>query len=180
MFIRNIKYFVDNATSVQGGNRNKLNALKTIFRDENFPTPQQTWRSFVDPKTGNNNENYGWFLITFNESIIPTIQSLVDSNGVFEVCLSNNSNHNLCFRNYPIGAFSMAFEGETDQIEVRRFQNIIQPALLEYGFIKSDRIDKRLVGCSNAQIEGGDIADEIPADIDCSGNCRNEWLTNPR
>ena len=100
-----------------------------------------------------------------------------DSNGVFNVCLQTNDNNNeLCFQNFPIVAFSNEFDIRSEQREVRQFQNIIQPALFEFGFIKSDRLDNRIYGCENID---NSIDDAILTDTEpCSGNgCRNEYLT---
>lgn len=173
LFIRNIRHFV-----LSFSNQNaKTAVLQRIFNEKGFPTPSQTWRSFVDPTTGMNNENYGFYLITFDQIITDLmVPPHIDSNGIFNVCLETNDDQSLCFQNFPIVAFNNQFDLRSENRSVRQFQNIIQPCLFEFGFIKSDRLDNRIYGCENIEtpIEDAILDDTEP----CSGNnCRNEDLT---
>jgi len=124
---------------------NKQQLIK-IFKDNGYPKRYQTWRTYVDPIAGYAKENYGFFLLTFDEKL---------PNDWEGVCLDSKdqngeNNFPLCFMPYPVDFFdNKAFINDSSDPQVRSFQNIIQPCLLEYGFIKSDRNDKRLFGCKN-------------------------------
>lgn len=168
-FMLNIKNFVLTANCTN--NQTALQQLKNIFSDDpdigsGFPSPTQTWRSFVDPSTGKANENYGWYLLTFDKPLVLPPNS---PGNIWKVCLSNSSGYNLCFQNYPVNQFNIEFGRKSDNMEIRRFQNIIQPCLLEYGYIKSNREDKRLFGCEHSD---GDVSSEI-------GSATSNDLQNP-
>lgn len=179
-FMLNIKSLVDN--SVCSNNSDKLRILQDIFTNKGFPNQNQTWRSFVDPKAGFSNANYGWFLLTFDQPL-----ELDDPN--WKVCIKNKrcipqdctgmnaENLDLCFSPYPHNYFDNAAFRNTTNPQVKKFQNIIQPCLLEFGFIKSNREDKRLFGCQNYI---GDVTEPDP-NSNCNSataesNCRNNLL----
>ena len=76
----------------------------------------------------------------------------------------------------PANAFNSSFESRSSSLEIRRFQNIIQPCLLEFGYIKSDRQDNRLFGCEYYSNNGGPVAD-VPQPVIASESSTD--LQNP-
>lgn len=175
-FMRHINDLVRDA--VCSTNNARLQTLKDIFANNGFPTPEQTWRSYVDPKTGMANENYGWFLLTFEQPLGITESSWyvdIDNDTIIGDPSDNIFDNNLPlrFQPYPYEYFeNSAFRSSSDQPQVRRFQNIIQPCLLEFGFIKSNREDRRLYGCENYL---NNVT--IGVESDCTlSNCQSYYL----
>jgi hypothetical protein len=153
-FMTKIRQKVLCASNVVSGN---LNKLKKIFKCKGFPeNPEQNWRYFFDPKTGSVQENYGWFLLTFdNEIELEERVCIRESQGT-------GGSIDLCFEKYPSDYFSRAMAHTSSMdVNVRRFQNIILPALLEYGFIKSNHEQNRLFGCTNAKGQDSTVPDTV-------------------
>jgi hypothetical protein len=164
-FMRRINHIVRNSqtnnveSNSHGTQDQGLELLKDVFTEKGFPNDyRQRWRYFYDPSTGSQpRENYGWFLLTFDQDL-----GLVSD---FEIKLNIRDNFPLVFRPYPVNWIAQALRPEnqnSDSLQVRQYQKIIQGSLLEFGFIKSTHSSGRLTGCINhdGQNESADTPPE--------------------